>query len=249
MMFLNKISLTQVVKNQFQYKLKAYTGMVSSLVILHLLALLFSLGGNGGGLGFSSGTEIAFTSYSIQNVIIFTILWAFIHSIMMTTKTDWENAFTFVGNRLSHDLSNIIFLFVACIAGGALTLLTAFVLRVIIYYVIAKETLININFIITGEEILSGLLAFPLQLLLFCAIGYLLGTMTRIHRMMPVLLPVVLIGLIIALVRINSDLLLQFIKFYFLEANPLLFIIKIGISVLLLFGMSILISSRTEVRR
>lgn len=249
MMSLNKISLPAVVKNQFLYKLRAYTGVFTSLVILQILAILFSLGANGGGIGGSGGAEIQYSYYSIQSVITFTFIWGFIHSIIMTTKTDWENAFSFIGNRLSNDLSNAIFLFFASVIGGLATVLTAFTVRVIVYYFIAGETLIAKNFILTGEEIFSGTVTIIFHLLLFCAMGYLLGTITRLHRLMPVLLPVSIIGIIIALVQVNSNLLLHFIVFYFEETNPWIFIIKIVISVLFLFGASILISSRTEVRK
>lgn len=250
MMSLNKISLTTVVKNQFLYKLKVYTGVFTSLVILQILALLFSLNGNGGGgMNTTEGIEVNYTLYSIENVISFTFLWAFIYSIIMTTKTDWENSFSFVGNRLSNDLSNMLFLFVASVVGGVLTILTGFTLRVLVHYFVSEEILIASNLIITGKELYSGMLTMTLQLFLFCAIGYLLGTITRMHRLLPILLPVIIIGVIIALVQANSDLLLRFITFYFDETNPWMFIIKIVVSVLLLFGVSILISSRTEVRK
>jgi len=249
-MSLNEISLTTAVKNQFLYKLKVYAGVFTSLVILQIFALLFAFMGNGeGDMSTANGVEIEYTIYSIVNVISFTFLWGFIQSIIMTAKTDWEHSFPFVGNRLSHDLSNMLFLFAASVVGGILTILTGFIVRVFIYYFVPEEIMIASNFIITGEELFSGMLTMTLHLFLFCAIGYLLGTITRMHRLLPILLPVIIIGVIIALAQANSDLLLRFIVFYFEETNPWLFVIKIFMSVLLLFGVSILISSRTEVRK
>lgn len=248
-MSLNKISLTTAVKNQFQYKLNVYTGVFTSLVILQVIGLLVSIGGSGGGISGSEGVEIGYTLYSINNVIIFTFLWGFIHSIMMTTKTDWENSFNFVGNRLTHDVSNMLFLFFASIIGAVLSVLTSFTFRVIIYYFVEEEVLFGDSFRLTGGEIFSGLLTMTLHLFLFCAIGYLLGTITRMHRLLPVLLPFLIIVAIIALVEANSEFLLHFVEFYFEEANPWIFIVKILVSVLLLFGASFLMSSRTEVRR
>lgn len=43
MMSLNKMSLGVIVKKQFQYKLKAYASVFSSLVVLQIIAILFHL--------------------------------------------------------------------------------------------------------------------------------------------------------------------------------------------------------------
>lgn len=248
-MSLSKIGFATVIKNQFQYKLKAYIGVFTSLVMLQVIAFLFSLGGNGGGSFSGQGVDIVYTFYGIYSIIAFTFLWGFIHSIIMTTKTDWENNFPFVGNRLTNDLSNMLFLFFASLIAGILTILTVFALRVYIYYFVDVTVFSEGNALLSGEEIASGMLVMVLHLFLFCSMGYFLGTITRTHRMMPVLLPVIIVGIIVVLVQANSDLMLRYIAFYFEESNPWLFIIKTVTSALLLFATAIIISSRMEVRK
>lgn len=248
-MSLSKISTGTVVKNQFQYKLKANIGLFTSLVMLQMFALLLSLGGNGGGMSGGQGFEIRDTYYGTYNIIAFTALWGFVHAVIMSTKTDWEKSFSFVGNRFTHDLSNILFLFFASLIAGIFTILSAFALRVIIYYFFDLKLLAGDNFIITIEEVGSGVLTAVLLLFLLCSVGYLLGTITRLHRLLPVILPVVIIGVIFALVRAGSNLMLRMYIFYFEESNAFFFIIKTGVSALVLLGIAILISSRTEVRK
>ncbi|MHA6253345.1 hypothetical protein [Oceanobacillus sp. CAU 1775] len=248
-MSLSKISSATVIKNQFQYKLKAYMGVFTSLVMLQVVAFLLSLGGNGGGMSSGQGLEINDTYYGIFNVIAFTMLWGFIQSILMTTKTSWEDSFPFVGNRFTNDISNILFLFLASLIAGIFTVLTAFTLRVVIYYFLDVKILAGNNFLLTGAEVGIGILTLTLHLFVFCSMGYLLGTITRMHRLMPILLPVIIVGIIIALVQANSDLILRYITFYFEETNPWLFMIKTVFTSLILFATAILISSRTEVRK
>jgi hypothetical protein len=185
----------------------------------------------------------------VQNVITFTFLWAFIHSIIITTKRDVENTFFFVGNRLTHDVSNILFLFFASVVAAMLTVLSAFAIRVYIYYFLSEEILAGDSFVLTGGEIFSGTVTMMLHLFLLCSVGYFLGTVTRMHRLLPVILPVFIIGTIIFFAQRDARLLQSFITFYFEESNPILLVVKVVATVIFFITASTLISSRTEVRK
>lgn len=248
-MSLNKMSLTTVIKNQFFSKLTLYAGVFTSFVILQVFAILLSMGSMGGGISSSGGLEISYTTYSIAPVIIFTFLWGGIQAIKMSTKVNWEKSFMFVGNRFTHDLSNMIFLLVMSLIGGVLTVLTDFLFRVLTYYFLTDRTLAVNAFALTADEIFSGLISISFYLLLFSALGYLIGTVTRLHQMVSILLPAIFIGGIIAIIKTRSNVLVLISQFYFNETNLGLFITKIVVSVFILFFASILISSRTEVRR
>lgn len=248
-MSLSNVSLTTAIKNQFHYKLKAYIGVFSSFVILQVFALLITMSSSGGGYFSGDGIEISYSAYSSINIFMLTIIWAFIQSIIMSSKTSWEKNFPFVGNHISHDVSNFIFLLFMSMIAGILTVLSDFLLRVIIYYFFINENIYFYHSALTGQELLSGLTTISLYLILFCAIGYLLGTITRLHRMMPVLLPAIIVGVFISTAQTQSNLFMQILEFYYREGNTAVFIFKIIVPVLLLFFTSVLISSRVEVRK
>lgn len=249
MMSLSKISLPTVVRKQLQYKIKTNIGMFTSLVIVQGIALFFSIVSPMHGLSGMDRVEIEYHQYNIFNVISFTTLWAFIHSIMMTTKKDWENSFPFVGNGISNDISNMVFLAGVSIVAGLLTVLSAFGVRAYTYYFKDEMLLMTTGFELTGNDILAGSIAMIFHLLFINAVGYFLGTVTRLHRLMPALLPVILGGTLIAYGMMNSYLLMDLFEFYYGETNSVMFILKMIVTAAVLFACSLLISKRTEVRK
>src|SRR5699024_5729575 len=96
--------------------------------------LLFSLGGVGQGGSGSFEISINRHYYTVDYVIAFTMIWAFITSIQMTTREYRQDDFTFVTNRLSGNLSNIAFLFTASVIGGVLAVLSDFLLKGVIRF-------------------------------------------------------------------------------------------------------------------
>ena len=246
-MSLNKVAITEVVKKQFRYKLKANVGVFTSLVILQIIGLLFALGGNGGGSHHIAEVEISYTLYSIYNTIVFITLWALIHATLMTKKNT-EDTFSFVANNLTKDLSNIVFLTFASIIAAILTVLSAFSLRVIVHFFIGEDLLSRTTYTLTGGEVLSAIIVMTFILLFVCDIGYFLGTVSRLHSLLPRLLPVVIIGGFIGLERMNPGWIETIISFYYQESNLFLYLLKMMLTLIILFSFSIFLSSRTEVR-
>ena len=109
----NQLIWQKTVKKQYFFKLKANIDAFSSLVWIQLLAHLFSLGGVASmGMG-GTNLSVDVKYYSADLVIGFTMLWAFVTAITITTKPYRNHDFTFVTNRLSSSLSNILFLLTA----------------------------------------------------------------------------------------------------------------------------------------
>lgn len=249
MMSLTKVSLVSIVKKQFQFKCRSYSGMFISLVALQLLAILFSvIGGNGYGAG-SNNLDINITYTSADNVIGFTMIWAFISAILITTKVYREDDFTFVTNRLSNNLANLAFLFTCSVIGGVTAYLSGFLVRIIIRFT-ANITLFPGNELSsTLKESLAGFSAIILYLLLFTMLGYLVGTIVQFHRIFVIVLPVAFISMIILSENLgNKNILLKLFEFYFQESSITLFILKIVITAVLLFTGATILSDRQEVR-
>ena len=249
MMSLNKMSLGEIVKKQFQYKLKAYASVFSSLVVLQIIAILFSLGGNGSSGSYNNNLSINTTLYTNTSVLILTMLWIVIHAIMITTKAERENGFTFVSNQLSNNLSNALFLLLASVLGGITTILASFLLRVIVYFFIDTNPIIGTGFTYQLSDVLIGIVAMIFYLILLGSFGYLLGMITQLHRMLPVIVPVLVIGMIITIAQTESDVIIRFSEFYYQETNALFFILKILVTSILCFIGAILVSHRLEARR
>ena len=102
MMSLTKVSLWEVVKKQLRFKLKSYRGMFTSLMILQIIGILFSLAGEGGGGGSSSnGFSYDMTYYSSNIMFALIMIWAFISAIIITTRAYRFDDYAFVANRLT----------------------------------------------------------------------------------------------------------------------------------------------------
>src|SRR5690625_956695 len=108
MMSLSKVNLGKIVKRQYQYKLRSYVWVFNSLILMQLLAILFSLGGPMSSGRSGDGFFLQINYYSADIIIAFTMLWAFIMAIQMLSIKD--NEFMFINNKPSDHLSDVTFL-------------------------------------------------------------------------------------------------------------------------------------------
>jgi hypothetical protein len=245
-MSLSRISLQEVVKKQYSYKLRAYVQVFMSLVFIQVLAILFSFNGVGM-MGTSSNTfEIDVHFYSADIVVVFTLLWAFISSILITTQAYRNDDFAFITNRLSSNLSNMLFLLTISLVGGLTALLSSHVMRILMFIFGQSEYLYTPTEV---SEWIIGFIATVLYVLLFAAIGYFVGTLVQLHKIFAILLPVLFIGILILVAgTMNEAIFRNVFEFIFEESSLALFIVKIGVLAALLFSGSALLSNRMEVR-
>src|SRR5690606_25424703 len=190
MMSLIELSLSDVVKKQYKFKLRAFFGSFSSLALMQLMGLIFSLGGSGGmGYSGSDGISVSVTYYSAETIIIFTFLWAFITSILITTRSSRYDDFSFVSNRLSSNLANMLFLVSVSIIGGVSAIFSGYLLKVITYFTSDVQYGINSGLFGAPKEFFLSISATILYILLFSAFGYLVGMIVQVNKIFIVLLP------------------------------------------------------------
>jgi len=250
MMSLTTVSLTSIVKKQYSYKLKAYVQVFWNLVFLQLLAILFSLNGVGMSGSSSETLEVEVHYYSADLVAFFTMLWGFIIAIIITTKAYRNDDFTFVTNRLSHNLSNILFLLTASIIGGLTAMLSPNLLKVIMYIFDRQLMVASTSAAGSLNEFIIGICTTSLYIFLFCALGYLIGTLVQIHKVFVVLVPALFFGaLFLGGVSGNTRIVSNFFGFIFTESSILLFMTKIIISCTLVFASALVLSTRLEVKQ
>lgn len=249
-MSLTKVRMMDIVKKQYLYKLKAYSQVFMSLVILQLIAVVFSLNGIGS-MGTGSGSiQIEIRYYSADFVVAFTILWGFITAIIITTQAYRNDDFAFVTNRLSNNLANMLFLLTASIIGGITAILSSYLMKLIAVFFVGDYLLKSTSVLSAPAEFIIGLVATTLYLFLFCALGYLVGTLVQISRVFVVLLPALVIGTMFIQGSNGSVTIVQnAFTFFFTEPSLLLFFIKIIVSAGLLLTCAGVLSNRMEVRQ
>jgi hypothetical protein len=124
MMSLNKVTLGEVVKKQYLYKLKAYSGVYTSLMVIQAIAILFAFSAMNSFGTSSEAFSLDIKYYSVDVVVGLTMLWAFISSITITMKAYRNCDFNLVTNRLSSDLSNFTFMGTIGLLGAITSLLS-----------------------------------------------------------------------------------------------------------------------------
>jgi hypothetical protein len=244
----SKVSLTNVVFMQYRYKLKAFTGVYMGLIMVQMIGILLSLGGNGGA-SFSNGmytVDVTISSSSL--VIMLTMVWAFLNAILITTKAYREDDFTFVSNRLTYNLSNIAFLLTACVIGAVTALLTTGITRILTYVMIDIDFFLTFAQEVTVGDYTRGAIVAFLYILLAATVGYLIGMMTQFNKGLIILLPVIIIGLSVVTQSNSNPGFVNILEFYFIEHSFILFSIKAIVTILIGFGLSIVLSNRLEVR-
>jgi hypothetical protein len=249
-MSLSRASLMDVVKKQYAYKLKSYIQVFMSLVVLQLIAVLFSFNGVGMMGSSSASIEVDIHYFSADIVVIFTMLWAFITAILITTKAYRNDDFAFVTNRVSSNLSNMLFLITASMIGGLTAILTTHLMKIVMYFFKEQQLLDGTSAMAVPEEILSGIVTTIFYVLLFSALGYFVGTLVQLNRIFVVLLPALVFGsLFLGAVSGNAVLTDSIVKFFFTETSLSLFIVKIIVTASLLFSSAFVLSNGMEVRQ
>lgn len=249
-MYLTEPRLTDIVKKQFLHKLNAYTGVFSSLLVMQLIGIFLGFGTGGGGSS-SGGTVTVDYSFSTGDTpVFFTLLWAFSMGILVTTLAYRNDAFSFISNRLSHNISSLLFLLFASVIAGTLATLAGSIIKF--------SSLLQSNLIFTETSTLFSsptdffirVLTSILYTVLFASLGYVVGSFIQRSKFVLPLLIVVII--VIPLLQLNMgglDLIAKIVAFFGTETSLLLFLMKIIVTVSILFAISIGVTTKTEVRK
>lgn len=252
MMSLSKISLFTVVKNQYYLKLRSYASLFNSLIVMQLIAILFSLGGIGQGSRGSFDIDFNTHYYTTDYVIVFTMIWAFILGIQITSKDYREQTTPFVTNNLAGNLSNIIFILTASSVGGFLAILSRFFFRAIVRFVFNYDKVLGINMSISLVELFMGIVATILFIFLFSSLGYLFGMLVQWNSIFIIIIPAFFVGTLFYFIKVGGvsgdDLVTRTFLFYFQEKAFFIFLLKVIVTSIPIYIGSYFVSSRLEVR-
>lgn len=251
MMFSAETNIFRIAQKQFHFKLKGNLGLFSSMIALQGVALLLSLRGTGQ-MGMSSN-EIKLSVHYLSNdlLVIFTTGWAFYAAIMLTTRTYRDIDFSLVSNRITSSLANIAFLLGVSIIGGLTSMLTGILLRVINYFTVGSSSILSHEFFIGPLEMLVGITAAALYVLLVSSIGYLVGMLVQVSPLFgPLFIALWLgIGFIGPRSGGGTSIIQTVTGFFINEGSLMLFASKVITAALLFFTLATLFSNRLEVRK
>mgnify|MGYP003447981547 FL=1 len=243
MMSFVQMTKSEVVKKQYFYKLKAYKGSYSSLMIIQTLGLAFSALATSSMSGsFSGNFSYDFVIYSANMVFAFTLLWAFITGMTITSKNYRYDDFSFVSNRKTSNLSNTLFLLSISVLAGITSVLMGVTFRLLAPLVLSGEILAT-SYTIT--DLTVGMTATVFYCVFLSALGYLVGTMVQLNKVFQNVLPLILIGLLIGLPEVLGSL----VQFYLMETSLSIFVIKASVPALICFLLAGVMSDRMEVRK
>lgn len=248
-MYLSGINRWSLFKNLYIYKLYALSSVFTSLMIVQLLAIVFSLGGSSRVSMGHGSFVVSIENYSNTLIFLFTIVWALFIGISVNFKPHRNAEFSFVTNRLMMNVSNIAFLLTANVVGGVTTGLTGYGMRMFIYWISVDKELILGHTAPTVYELFLSIFVAILYLCLFSAIGYFAGTLVQLHPIWGLILPGMLIGLLFIDVGQGRGFFVTMFQFYSQESSLAVLFLKILAPILVLYPISTVFSDRMEVRR
>lgn len=250
MMYSTEVNIWSVTRKQYIYKLHALFGAFGTLTAVQILAFIFSFGGTGS-LGVSySGISVTVQYYSSDGIFLFTLIWAFITGITINYRSYRDAEFFFVTNRLVSNLSNIAFLLTASLAAGVTTVLLGSTLKLSLYLTTANGHIIDTaNIALPPGELLIGILVAALSAALLSCFGYVVGMLVQLSKLFIIVLPVLFFGFSNLENMTGYGFLSSAFKFYGGETSLLLFSLKVILTLVLLYALTILMSNRMEVRR
>lgn len=244
MMSSKEANLLSISLRQYFYKLKANTGLINRLIITQIFALFLSLVGGSGMMSSSNGELlVSLKTYSASTVIFFSLLWIVIVAILLTTKQYKRIEIPLVANRLSGSLSDVGLLMTASVFAGTTSSLAGVFLRVIMYFTFDRSKLVIDGFFLTLSDLLLGLIAAILYMILISALGYFIGMLAHVNMAFVILVPTVIFGT----VRVYPDFSLAVVNFLTSEVSLSLFALKVLSLTSVLFGASLFLSNRMEV--
>ncbi|MFS0674701.1 hypothetical protein [Ornithinibacillus sp. 179-J 7C1 HS] len=245
-MSLTNTSLVNIVMKQLRYKLKAYIGVLLALILAQVLGIFIATLAASVGSVSNGFYSIEVESYSSNVVIGFTLIWAFMNAILISTKAYREDDFTFVANRLSYNFSNILFIITISTVGAVTAFLSNGIIQIVVYFTSDVEFFLTLGESVEPFHHGLGLVSTFLYVLLFAITGYLIGMMVQVSKLFLLLIPICLFA--IGYLEQGGFGFGEIVGFYFLEQSFPLFVIKSLITILICGSLAILLSNRLEVR-
>lgn len=237
--------LSNIIKKQYLFKFKSNLDVFSSLVIMQLIAVVFSMGSTSSMGGTDGPFSYNVSFYSADVIIVFTFLWIFIAAITMTTKQNRYDDFSFVASRVSSSLSNLLFLLSLSVIGSIFAAMAGFLPRaftLLFSEEVFYDTSLSLN------SFLISIAASILYMLLISAAGYFIGACVQISKLFILLFAGLLI-IVPGSESLSISIPIEVVEFFAFENQFWLFALKVLCFSAVFYTGATMIFSNLEVKK
>ena len=245
-MSLTHRTVTEIVKQQFWFKLRSNAAVFTVLIVLQVISMVL-LNGASMTSGIGNGAfELEWNSLSTDGVMGLTFFWAIVFGFLMTTPGQRNASYSFVASSLTENLANFCLFGFASLFAAMTTVLSGGFVKLL-------AQLQGINLIIETAGLFAApyhfftmMLTMTVYTFLIMMIVYTIFTFIQMNRLF--LVPIVLIWFAFLQSTTPSNIFSEVLNFYYLEHSILLFLLKTGVTATLLAALSVAISKRIEVK-
>lgn len=249
----NNQSFISLTIKKYLFKLRAYTGYFCGFFLAQILAsiLLLSVSKNADISSFIF--NITMHTYSSQLILVLSVLWAFIISILISSQFIKNASFTLPGNRLSECCSDFVYIITGCLLGAISAALCSAAIRTELYFSF-KDSVFVQGFYPSFTDLITVATATFLYMLAASAAGYFAGSLIRISKVFFVVIAVLLFILnytyfTTANLVSGRSVLAPLWHLLFKQRSLAIFAITMVVLSAALYLLSTFIANRTEVKR
>jgi len=195
-MSLNDVSIMQNVKKQVWWKLSSYSSVFMTIIAVQIMASFLTLNGTS---HMSSGNDelrVEVSSYSLDSILMFSMVTVFIISSMLASKHMMEENFSIVTTRLTASISTVVAQLIICVIATCTALSSFYIFTLVMRMRNSEE-----QFLVQMAVEVETLFLFFSLLVVLSAAGFLVGSFLQMNRWSIAIIGVaVIIGLFIYLV-------------------------------------------------
>lgn len=238
------VSEKQAIINLFTYKLSIYHGRLLMLILLQMIGIAFSFNAE----GFSSGSDYYSVGIEIISgnvIIILSFFWAFVQGLNLNGHKAEQMAHLFSATKKTDQCSNALLIFFWSFFLGVTSVLAGAVPKILTQVFLSDGVIYDP--VPTVFQVLQSMAYASVYALLIFAISYLLGSISKIHPALILLLPVLLV--VYTLLGIDDGYLIKLIQFFNVGTNVLPLLLKVCVTMGLTFYLVYLFDRKLEVPR
>lgn len=249
MMYSTQWSVNELAKRQYVFKLNANGAIFTVLIVLQIIATVFTSGAltSTSMNGWGEPISFNFTTISNDGQVGLTLFWAFIVGFLLTSAAQRNESFSFVTNRLTFQLANFYFFCTAALLGGVTTVLLGSVMKIVAMF--QDNMIIETTGLLSSPlDFFSRILAMTAYTLLLMLIGYTLGSLIQWSKLFIALFGVIWYAFTQSTLAVADNENSGLLHFFYGETSVLLFLLKIAGTIAVLFAISFFATNRLEVR-
>ncbi|MET3684088.1 hypothetical protein ABID56_002214 [Alkalibacillus flavidus] len=240
-MSFKEMSDKTAIVQQVRFKLAAFSLVFSTLAIIQLIAFLFSITGSQSSGGMSDVMVYQVTEINSNLIVIFTLLWALAIPFGMLSRDQRQMEFMFVTNRFVSHVSNLVFIVWMALVAAFFTVALTLTLHVTAYVVLDD---VSVETILSLSDLAILWLFTGLWVLLIATTSYSLAVLMRLHTLLKVIGPAVVLGLLFYQTPVAP-----FIEWIVLETTIAWFALKVLLTVSVISLVVVFGIRQLEVRR